>query len=391
MSGLGDILVTQGKLEARHQTSKAVDLIDDLIAQLEHGRSALALQQKSPQGVTQDIKASLATFQKAITEDQKETYNAQAKHGKAISKRFKVDLATATQPNVFVGKEHLINNAIALNFIRQGQFDIAMAFAQEANLEIDKSLVQNFETMYTIIQSLDRNDLSEAIAWATHNRALLQERNSTLEFELHKTEFITIFKTSHVFECIEYAQRHFAVFAATHLKEIQQLMASTAYHASITTSPYASLFADSTIESNTMDGVETRASRHDWVKRSFITEFTALLHMTPTSPLQTTIEAADLALPTLIKLSALKQTTRATGDAERESTGVDLPLPKEFRFHSVFVCPVTKEVGGDAWMLGCGHVIGGEAMYSLAKGTQKLKCPYCPAISELRDGIKLIL
>lgn len=371
-SSLSDIFSTQAKLEARQKSSRTVPLIDRLIDQLESHKRTLDESSSTSvsEVLTSDVKTCLDQFQKDINEDQKETYNAQSKHGKAIAKRFKLDLASVTEPNVFSGKEHLINNAIALSFVRQGQFDIAASFAEEAKLDLDAFLVRHFQTMYAITSNLESEELSEAIKWAATNRSLLQARHSTLEFELHKARYTQIFTTSHVFRCIDYAQQNFAPFADRHLKEIQQLMAATAFHSSVSTSPYASLF----LESDLMRSV----------KQSFITEFTALLSMTPTSPLHTTIEAADLALPTLIKLSSLKV-------AAKQGASVDLPLPKELRFHSVFVCPVTKEVGGEAWMLGCGHVIGGEAMHSLSKGTPKLKCPYCPAISELSSGVKLIL
>lgn len=370
MASLGDIIVTQTKLETKFKSSRTIPLIDQLIATLETERESRqkGLEHDNKQ-TAERVKTAVETFQKAVGEDQKETYNAQSKHGKAIAKRFKVDLTAATDLSVFEGKKHLINNAIALNFVRQGQFDLAESFAQEAQLELDANLVTQFKTMYTIIESLERDDLSEAIRWAAAHRARLTERKSTLEFELHKIQFMRIFCSAHVFEAIQYAQLHFPVFAARHLKEIQQLMASAAFHGNIQNSPYNHLY--------------TAMKRTDVIKNSFVQDFTALLGMTPVSPLLATVEAASLALPTLIKLSSLKLVT------SEGSTGVDLPLPAKFRYHSVFVCPVTKEVGGDAWMLACGHVIGADAMQSLSKGTPKLKCPYCPAICELKDGVAL--
>lgn len=374
MSSLGDVLATQAKLESKQKNWKTISAIDKFIGQLEIERRKLEEDPGHPRPENEvgetEAQAALAQFQKNINEDQKETYNAQSKHGKSIAKRFKTDLTAATDPTLFAGKEHLINKAIAINFVRQGQFDIAESFAREAKIELNADLVAQFRTMYDITSKMEDNDLSEAIQWASINRHVLQERNSTLEFELHKAQFIQLFKAAHVFKVIDYAQRNFAIFAGQHLKEIQQLMASTAFHSSITNSPYAHLF----LETNLIESA----------KQSFITEFTALLAMTPTPPLKTTVEAADLALPTLMKLSTLKVATT-------QGASVDIPLPKELRFHSVFVCPVTKEVGGQAWMLACGHVIGGDAMHSLSKGTPKLKCPYCPLVSELTRAMRLIL
>ena len=363
-SNLADIEASQTKLEARFRNSRSIGLLDAAIANLEERCTRIDEDPVS----SDDLAALLQKLQKDIAEDQKETYNAQMRHGKAIAKRFNKDITAACDPEVFAGKQDLINKAIATHFICDGEFKIAETFAREANVELDPELIEEFRTMYGIAEALDRGELGDAISWTSNHRDDLT--NSTLEFDLRKSEFLRIFNTRHIFEAIQYAQTYFPVFAGRHLKEIKQLMAAVTYHKNIKASPYAHIFADA----------DTRQA----LKDAFIADFTARLKMSPISPLHTTFEAANYALPTLLKLSSLKlNTTKGT-------TGVDIPLPAKYRFHSVFVCPVTKEVGGDAFMLGCGHVIGGEALQSLCKGTQKLKCPYCPVISDVNESVKLI-
>lgn len=62
---------------------------------------------------------------------------------------------------------------------------------------------------------------------------------------------------------------------------------------------------------------------------------------------------------------------------------METPLPGRFQFHSVFVCPVSKDQtteGNPPMMLPCGHVIAKESLVRLAKGGGQVlvKCPYCP-------------
>ena len=50
---------------------------------------------------------------------------------------------------------------------------------------------------------------------------------------------------------------------------------------------------------------------------------------------------------------------------------MEIPLPSDRRFHSVFVCPVSKEQATDSnppLMLSCGHVIATESFQRLVKG-----------------------
>lgn len=72
---------------------------------------------------------------------------------------------------------------------------------------------------------------------------------------------------------------------------------------------------------------------------------------------------------------------------------VEIPLPPSYQFHSIFVCPVSKEQTTDEnppMMMPCGHVVAQETLCRMARGS-RFKCPYCPSESRPVDAVKLFM
>ncbi len=250
------------------------------------------------------------------------------------------------------------------------------------------ALQAKFEAMYAILQSLKAHDLGPAIDWARANSAELEKRGSTLEFELCKLQFVWLFKQPPYFDrsvvprdlaaAIRYARQHFNRFQARHLREIQKLAAATVFASNLAQSPYAPIF-------------ETRAAFND-VAAAFTREFCSLLGLSAESPLYLAATAGAIALPRLVKFVGATR-SKGTEWTTAEELAFETPLPRSLLFHSIFVCPVSKEqttLANPPVMLPCGHVLARDSLRNLTKAG-RFKCPYCPSDGIFSDALPIIL
>ncbi|KAF2770201.1 hypothetical protein EJ03DRAFT_326603 [Teratosphaeria nubilosa] len=240
-------------------------------------------------------------------------------------------------------------------------------------------LQHQFAEMYRILDALrNHHNLQPAIAWAAQHSAALDQRGSTLEFELSRLKFVELY-SSHSppttttteeltgpLSALAYARRTFPTFSTRYATETVSLLGSLAFSPDLASSPYQNLFSTHT----------TYAS----VSQAFTREFCTLLSLPSASPLYTATTAGTIALPVLTKLASILNKSRGQWTSVNELP-VETPLPPGFSFHSVFVCPVSKEQATDAnppMMLPCGHVIAKESLEMHARGKSRMKCPYCP-------------
>jgi len=323
-----------------------------------------------------------------------------------------------------------------MHLLREGQFSVASTFLTEAtahppnaqptpgspnpydtleqDLGIDslrsETLRKQFANMYHILHELkaERN-LIPAIEWARANSDVLEARGSNLEFELGKLQFVWLFMggddKAHPmttpegkYKALDYARREFAVFQRRYLREIQQLGGAMAFCPNLQQSPYRRIFHND--------------SAWDEVATSFTREFCSLLGLSADSPLYIAATAGAIALPTLLKLQTIMKEKRTEWTTQNELpvrrqsffkcfnsyadiNQVEIPLPPVYHFHSIFVCPVSKEQTTDdnpPMMMPCGHVVAHESLMRLGKsGCGRFKCPYCPGESHPRDAKKVFL
>ena len=287
--------------------------------------------------------------------------------------------------------------------LREGQFSVASTFLEEiakrpkpseplsplpeSAMPVDKitepefnseEMKGQFATMYDILQELkEKFNLQPAIDWARLNSAALESRGSNLEFELCRLQFVHLFKNN-ALQALQYARREFRDYSGRYMHEIQQLLGAMAFHSNLEESPYSGIFLN--------------PSAWDEVATSFTREFCSLLGLSADSPLYIAATAGAIALPTLLKLQTIVKEKRTEWTSQNELP-VEIPLPPAYQFHSIFVCPVSKEQTTDQnppMMMPCGHVIAQQSLARISRGG-KFKCPYCPSESHPKEARKVFL
>lgn len=130
----------------------------------------------------------------------------------------------------------------------------------------------------------------------------------------------------------------------------------------------------------------------------FVRTFCTLHRLPPRPPLLVSTLVGHSALPTLQKMQALLQSTSGLSWSLTSELPSEIPLPSDYLFHSIFVCPVTREPYDGSGvnpptMLPCGHVVSKEAMGRLVKGGRdgqgRLKCPYCPREGSASECVRI--
>lgn len=410
------------QLGATKNMSKAEGHVDKMIALLTAARDEIAADPDSASHTMFKLQTPIGDGFDSVNSEFEAIYKTQKKFGKALDKSLPLN-PLPTEHDAMADQSFLINRAIMMHLLREGQFNVASTFVEEtahtrtlfepphvfdANGDTDmtnyipddaadafnegsrpefdadqnKDLQEKFENMYAILQALKTYNLDPAIQWARENSEELEAKGSNLEFELCRLLFVWLLKDSapqpQIPAAIAYAKQHFSRFEQRHLREIQKLASAMVFVGNIADSPYASLF-------------DTSSAFED-VAASFTREFCSLLGLSAESPLYVAATAGAIALPRLMKYIAYAKNKRTEWTTANE-LAFETPLPRSMIYHSIFVCPVSKEqttTENPPMILPCGHVLAKFSLTNLTKGT-KFKCPYCPSEGHLRDAREIIL
>ncbi|KAL4386284.1 hypothetical protein GQ457_09G010960 [Hibiscus cannabinus] len=347
--------------------SKTQEVTDLIVQEIE---KAIKMVQSS----TLEYKSELAELKKKLQEvaplsqlegTQKELNIALSKYPKAIEKVLNPDISKAYQNVEFDSR--IVNQIIASHFYRQGLFEVGDCFIAEArDVEAAATMKSLFQELYQILEAMKSWDLEPALKWAAANSNTLKENGSDLQLRLHHLQFLKILQKGSRDEALKYARTNFVSFAGNHLTEIQKLMGCLLYSDRLHDSPYAYLLSP---------------TNWDTVTEELTRQFCNLLGQSYESPLSVTIAAGIQALPPLLKFM-----TVMSGKKQEWQSMKQLPVPvelgKEFQFHSIFVCPVSKEQSTEdnpPMLMPCGHVLCKQSINKMSKNSSKsFKCPYCP-------------
>ncbi|CAA2986473.1 RMD5 homolog A-like [Olea europaea subsp. europaea] len=300
---------------------------------------------------------------------QKELNIALSKYPKTLEKSFNPDISKAYRNVDF--DIHTANQIIASHFYREGQFDIGDFFVHESGKPEAAADKSPFLEMYQILEAMESHNLEPALNWASTNKEQLIRSGSDIELKFHRLRFVEILQNNSSDEALKYARTFFAPYASSHMAEIQKLMACLVWAGSLDSSPYSELLSP---------------VHWDKLAEEFIRQFCNLIEQSYESPLSVTIAAGVQGLPTLLKLVNVM-----TGKMHEWQSMKQLPVPvdldREFQFHSMFVCPVSRDIASEEnppMLMSCGHVLCKQSITKLSKSnsTRPFKCPYCPYLVE---------
>ncbi|PON75882.1 Ubiquitin-protein ligase [Parasponia andersonii] len=296
---------------------------------------------------------------------QKELNINLSKFPKLLEKTFNPDISKAYRNVDF--DYHTVNQIIANHFYQQGFFDFGDSIINEAGEPETAVAKFQFFEMHQILEAMKVRNLEPALRWVYANRRKLKHNGSNLELKLHSLQYMEILEKGSQADAINYAKTYLAPFAFLYKEEIMKLMGCLAYRGRLTSSPYAELMSPSHWEKSTEE---------------LIQQFCSLLGQSYNSPFGVAIAAGFEGLPTLLKLANVMAAKKQEWQAMKQLP-VPVELGKEFQFHSIFVCPVSRDQGSEEnppMLMPCLHVLCKQSIMKLSKSsTRTFKCPYCPA------------
>ncbi|KAF8628314.1 hypothetical protein AX15_003862 [Amanita polypyramis BW_CC] len=289
-----------------------------------------------------------------------------------------------TYSNLFSSPECVpaLERTIALHFLRTGQFEAAETFLKESSIDIPFELRTRFMDLHRILKAIRNQDLGPALLWAKKNRAFLQSRSSPLEFYLHRSQYIRLLFSSYPpkpLSAISYAKATLGPFFHEHEDEFKRLMTCVAYLpiTRLQNSPYADLASP---------------SLHSDLEPLFAKEYCANLGMSRQVPLRVVGDIGGGGALARIEKGRKVMRERKSEWSQSDELPIEIPLPPENRYHSIFSCPVSKEQATEQnppMMMTCGHVIAKDSLQKLSKNGGRVKCPYCPTESQIGTALRV--
>lgn len=258
--------------------------------------------------------------------------------------------------------------------LRMSYYDTAEKLAESSNLQ-DLVDIDVFQEAKKVIDALQNKDAAPALAWCAENKSRLKKSKSKLEFQLRLQEFIEFVRADNNLRAITYAKKYLAPWAATHMKELQRVIATLAFKRDTVCATYKVLF---------------EAKQWDYLVDQFKQEFCKLYGMTLEPLLNIYLQAG---------LSALKTPYCYEDDCTKEDPlsqeafrTLALPLPYSKQHHSKLVCYITKELmdtENPPQVLPNGYVYSAKALEEMArKNNGRIICPRTGLICSYTELVK---
>ncbi|THH07438.1 hypothetical protein EW145_g3381 [Phellinidium pouzarii] len=364
----------------RKQTTNIADALDGLLAALRDAKERVEAGTASEDDVA-NVANIVEERKKEVDERQREIHATLGRIGKALDKKFTNPVSE--MPPLFTSDEaqRALQRTIALHFLRKGQFPTAETFFRESNTGISEETTSQFVELHHVLTALRSGSLGPALEWCERNRAFLEKRSSPLEFNLHRSQFMRCLLVPNppdTDSALEYVRRFLIPLYSTHDSEINRLMNCMTYmpKTRLQNSPYAYLASPSLDEE---------------LEPMFEREYCASLGMSRQVPLRVVGDIGGGGALARIEKGRKVMRERKSEWSQTDELPIEIPLPPENRYHSIFACPVSKEQAtseNPPMMMACGHVIAKDSLTKLARSQGRVKCPYCPQESQTSSALE---
>ncbi|CAL1387187.1 unnamed protein product [Linum trigynum] len=252
--------------------------------------------------------------------------------------------------------------------------DTATKLAETSNIQ-DLVDIDVFQEAKRVIDALQNKEVAPALAWCAENKSRLRKSKSKFEFQLRLQEFIELVRADNHMGAISYARKYLSPWGATHMKELQRVMATLAFRSGTVCAAYKVLF---------------EPEQWDYLVDQFKQEFSKLYGMTVEPLLNIYLQTG---------LSALKTPYCYADDCPKEDPlsqesfrKLALPLPYSKQHHSKLVCYITKELmdtENPPQVLPNGYVYSTKALEEMAKKNNgKVTCPRTGLVCNYSDVVK---
>ncbi|KAJ1441604.1 Zinc finger, RING/FYVE/PHD-type [Sesbania bispinosa] len=285
-----------------------------------------------------------------------------AEHLQAQKCRVRLDHVESADPeNLSEWNNTRLKRILVDYMLRMSYYDTAEKLAECSNLQ-DLVDIDVFQEAKKVIDALQNKDVAPALSWCADNKSRLKKSKSKLEFQLRLQEFIELVRAENNLRAITYARKYLAPWGATHMKELQRVIATLAFKRDTECATYKVLF---------------EAKQWDYLVDQFKQEFCKLYGMTLEPLLNIYLQAG---------LSALKTPYCYEDDCTKEDPlsqeafrKLALPLPYSKQHHSKLVCYITKKLmdtENPPQVLPNGYVYSTKALEEMAKKNNgRIICP----------------
>nr|XP_018265904.1 uncharacterized protein I303_02281 [Kwoniella dejecticola CBS 10117]OBR88062.1 hypothetical protein I303_02281 [Kwoniella dejecticola CBS 10117] len=341
---------------------------------------------EDPKVVITELQKNVKTCKKDVEKGLKAWYAALGNVGKEVDKAFPPNLAAISEaysdPPLFASPEasQALDAVILESLGRRGIWEAVETMEEETSQSYPSTKKELSSQLQYIMGSIRSSNLQPALAWCQSNAKFLSSppHPSSLPYHLHETVFKSIGNQQ---DAIRYARENMMGYVPS--QPVLKLITSCLYDSGAGNGMKGRFTNGKSIDNLEEAKERERQEKLAELQKMFQEEFCRLHQWSKEDSLEVTVELGSRG-GTLDKIEKARRVMgEHLGNVRKwEELPMEVPLPPSRRYHSVFVCPVSKEQATETnppKMLTCGHVIAEESFNRLLKGGRRsVKCPYCP-------------